>query len=121
MVSHRLPPSVAGANGLRDEIPAALGSFVDGSRVAWIALPQAGGDQPDPDSRRIAVKLNDADRDGFERFCEQALRPLFHDEPSRCNFAPESWNAYQRANLQYALAVAAHAQPNGLVWAHDYH
>ena len=57
----------------------------------------------------------------YAGFANEIIWPLFHDMPSRCNFDPEFWEAYQRVNRKFAQATAENASGKDLIWAHDYH
>jgi alpha,alpha-trehalose-phosphate synthase [UDP-forming] len=57
----------------------------------------------------------------YSGFANEILWPLFHDMPSRCNFDPEYWEAYQRVNRKFAGVVARAANEDDFVWVHDYH
>jgi len=68
------------------------------------------------------VFLTPAEQQGFYGgFSNEVLWPLFHDQPSRCNFDPAFWRAYLSATGRYALKVAETASEAELVWVHDYH
>jgi trehalose 6-phosphate synthase len=57
----------------------------------------------------------------YSGFANEIIWPLFHDMPSRCNFDSEYWETYQRVNRKFADAAAHAAQPEDLIWVHDYH
>ena len=57
----------------------------------------------------------------YSGFANEIIWPLFHDMPSRCNFDPEYWEAYQRVNRKFAKVVAETATEDDFIWVHDYH
>jgi len=57
----------------------------------------------------------------YNGFSNGIIWPLFHDLPSRCNFTPEAWDAYQRANQSFATVVADSCAESEHIWVHDYH
>src|SRR5205823_11379765 len=57
----------------------------------------------------------------YSGFANEILWPLFHDMPSRCNFDPEYWEAYQRVNRKFAQITAENTNGKDFIWAHDYH
>jgi trehalose 6-phosphate synthase len=68
------------------------------------------------------VFLSHSEVKGFyEGFSNEIIWPLFHDLPVDCYFDPEHWNAYRKVNRKFAARIAEIAQPNDLVWVHDYH
>lgn len=60
-------------------------------------------------------------RDYYAGFCNEAIWPLFHDFPAQCNFRPEYWKSYRRANGKFADAVEEVYRPGDYLWVHDYH
>ena len=59
-------------------------------------------------------------RSFYEGYANDTLWPLLHGFPTRVVFQPESWLAYADANRRFADAVVKRAQPDDLIWAHDY-
>lgn len=55
-------------------------------------------------------------------FSNQVLWPLFHDLQTRCNFAPEYWDAFQKANKIFAQTIVKNVKTSDdHIWVHDYH
>lgn len=70
----------------------------------------------------VPVELHEADIEGYySGFANSVLWPLFHGFPDRCDFRPEFWACYQRANERFADAVSATLGRDDLLWVHDYH
>jgi trehalose 6-phosphate synthase len=57
----------------------------------------------------------------YEGFCNQIIWPLFHDLQSFCNFQPDYWSSSVEVEKKFAQMIADHAQPDDLIWVHDYH
>jgi trehalose 6-phosphate synthase/phosphatase len=57
----------------------------------------------------------------YENFSNRLLWPSMHG--IRPSFGPteQDWKAYQTVNQRFAEAVRRTAQPNDLIWIHDYH
>jgi alpha,alpha-trehalose-phosphate synthase [UDP-forming] len=54
-------------------------------------------------------------------FSNEILWPLFHDLQSRANFDGSYWEAYRAVNAKFADAIMRIAEPDDMVWIHDYH
>ncbi len=54
-------------------------------------------------------------------FSNEIIWPLFHDLPSRCNFAPDYWPVYQSVNCKFAKAISETTTEKDFVWVQDYH
>lgn len=67
------------------------------------------------------VELSDELVSGYYYgFSNEIVWPLFHDLPSRCNFAPGYWRSYHDANRVFADAIAQATSADDFVWIHDY-
>ncbi|XP_026192293.1 probable alpha,alpha-trehalose-phosphate synthase [UDP-forming] 9 [Cyclospora cayetanensis] len=58
-------------------------------------------------------------------FCNQIMRPLFHnvlsvDSEAQEPYNPQLWSAYQYISKLYATEVALHMQETDIVWIHDF-
>jgi trehalose 6-phosphate synthase len=70
----------------------------------------------------VPVVLDAGEVSGFYNgFSNEVIWPLFHDLFTLCNFQPSYWRAYVSANNKFAGRVAELAQPDDLIWVHDYH
>lgn len=68
------------------------------------------------------VPMSSEQIEGFyQGFCNEIIWPLFHDQPSRCNFVPDYWTNYQAVEQVFSEVVARHRQPDDLIWVQDYH
>ena len=54
-------------------------------------------------------------------FANEIIWPLFHDLPSRCNYDPRYWTAYESVNRKFARVVADNLKDDDYIWIHDYH
>ncbi len=71
--------------------------------------------------RFLPVRLTEEDiQDFYYGFSNSVLWPLFHDFQSRCNFSPEYWDGYIRANEKFAKVVLGHSSENDFIWVNDY-
>lgn len=59
--------------------------------------------------------------DYYDGFANATIWPLFHDLPSRCDFQPAYWRAYQAANRCFAETIATATDDDDWIWVHDYH
>jgi trehalose 6-phosphate synthase/phosphatase len=68
------------------------------------------------------VSLSPEEHDAYYLgFSNEILWPLFHDLQSRANFEGSYWDAYQQVNRKFAEAIVRVAEPEDMVWIHDYH
>jgi trehalose 6-phosphate synthase len=54
-------------------------------------------------------------------FANRTLWPLFHFRPSLVDFKRQDWQSYVAVNVRFADRLAELAQPDDLIWVHDYH
>jgi alpha,alpha-trehalose-phosphate synthase [UDP-forming] len=137
LVANRLPTTLeAGPDG--PSLKPSSGGLVTAMRpvfqtrkgfwVGWLGegrqedaerLVEAGGSDG---CQLIPVSLTPSERKGFYTgFSNEIIWPLFHDLQSRCNFDPTYWNTYTGVNRKFADAAARVADPESLIWVHDYH
>lgn len=97
----------------------------------WVALRSSPG--PDPltvsisdqpasyDLHRIALRDPEVSS-GYQRFANDLLWPLFHEEPGRVLTAPGDFEDYDHANGLFAdrMATLLASKHNGVVFIHDY-
>jgi glucosylglycerol-phosphate synthase len=129
MVYHRLPSDRAKSpNGI---IPSLLGFFRDGRPGAWIGwsivettdgfeerVPVAP-EYPGLVASRIALKKSDVEK-FYQQFSKEALWPVIFSFPSRVDFSHEGWEHFLHINRLFAARTAREAEPEALVWIHDY-
>ncbi|SFC49597.1 glucosylglycerol-phosphate synthase [Parapedobacter composti] len=142
MVYHRLPFDTDVQDGLPKRIPprspngiipSLLGFFTSGRPGIWIGEEEAGllGDNPDltphidrekyPNLRASIIPLPKKDIDLFYRvFSKEAFWPTIFSFISKAKFNHDHWQHYLRINELFANRVAEEAEPNALVWIHEY-
>ena len=49
------------------------------------------------------------------------FRPLFHYHPGEIHFDEANWDAYRKANLEFAEKIADIVEDGDLIWVQDYH
>ncbi|MFW6131411.1 MAG: bifunctional alpha,alpha-trehalose-phosphate synthase (UDP-forming)/trehalose-phosphatase [Candidatus Aminicenantaceae bacterium] len=54
-------------------------------------------------------------------FSNSTLWPLFHYFSSYCTFEFSDWNVYKNVNQKFFYKVREIANPNDIIWIHDYH
>ncbi|MHB1131526.1 MAG: bifunctional alpha,alpha-trehalose-phosphate synthase (UDP-forming)/trehalose-phosphatase [Chloroflexota bacterium] len=145
IVSNRLPVSVAkeegelvlrrGAGGLVSGLSAYLDSL-SGPAAAeqgyvWIGWP--GMAVRDKAKAKVAESLSKEhhaypvfiSEQAMERFylgfCNRTIWPLFHYFPSYTSYPEDYWQEYVAVNKTFRDAVVAVAQPDDVIWVHDYH
>ena len=136
LVSNRLPVTVSRRKGqlgferAAGGVAVALESFSRGREVRWVGWP---GDVADADRRRISRRLQaefhcypvflprEMARRYYAGFSNRTLWPLFHSFPMYARYDEADWEAYRRANEEFADRVAALMKPGETVWVHDYH
>jgi alpha,alpha-trehalose-phosphate synthase [UDP-forming] len=117
----RIARTVGGLAGALDDALRARG----GTWVAWVG--QGGGDELSPEVTGLsysirAVRLKEREvTNYYAGFANQVMWPLCHTFPSRVHMQPQYWSAYRQVNERFAAVVQAEAQPDDLVWVHDFH
>lgn len=54
-------------------------------------------------------------------FCNKTLWPLLHGFTQYTTYNKNSWKAYKKTNEIFAKAVLEIAEPEDMIWVHDYH
>lgn len=134
-VSNRLPYSlnaktqelVRGSGGL---VSALMGVTLD-TPFAWFGFEtqsatvdelkrKAKTAKPNMDLYPVVLdkKLYDS---YYDNFSNDVLWPLFHYESQNTVFNREHWNSYVKANQVMAEAILQVANPEDVIWVHDFH
>ena len=139
VVSNRLPLTLSNENGSWSAKPSsgglasAMEPILKKSGGQWIGWTGEEGTLDPAERERLLseaaagfeyVPVDFPEGEGkafYEGYPNQAVWPLFHFFPSRMNFIPESWHAYEKGNELFAARVAERAEPGDLIWVHDYH
>jgi alpha,alpha-trehalose-phosphate synthase [UDP-forming] len=137
-VSNRLPVQARKhAGGIRlvpssGGLATALDSVWRQETGAWIGWPGSAHEKEVRELLRQASKerthelkpvtlTDDEVAKFYSGFANEIVWPLFHDMPTRCNFDPSYWKAYEQVNQKFARAVSNTAEPDDFIWVHDYH
>ena len=132
-VSNRLPVTVA-----EDKITKSSGGLVaaldglsaDEYDLKWIGWPGAAiEDAKRPEVEAVLARehgcipvfLSDEEAAGhYEGFSNSSIWPLLHYMPNYMRYDPAWWEQYRAINQRFADRVLELAQPNDLIWVHDY-
>lgn len=69
----------------------------------------------------VPVYLTRAEAEGFYgEFSNRAVWPLFHGLVDRVRFDQDAWQTYVKVNQMYADEICRQAEPDDLIWVHDY-
>jgi trehalose 6-phosphate synthase len=140
VVSNRLPVRVTGSAKRGWTVRPSSGGLVTAldpvfrsRRGAWIGWPGTSTDDAGlvqrlaaesegRNYRLLPILLRADEVRGFYRgFSNEIIWPLFHDLITKCNFDPRYWQTYREVNDRFAKVVADVAEPDDLIWVHDYH
>jgi trehalose 6-phosphate synthase/phosphatase len=138
IVSNRLPVSVSKTDGgfaiqaSSGGLATGLASFHRNSNGIWIGWP--GFTPPDNQGKNMLrqklmtefqcfpVFLSPKEiKRYYDGFSNNTLWPLFHYFPARCSYETADWEIYQAVNRKFAQLVLEVAEPDDLIWIHDYH
>ena len=143
MVYHRLPFDLVRRDGKRVRrrpkspngiIPTLLGFFQQGEKGLWVAwakhetrTPAEWEDRipvdPElyPNLSAVPIPLTPEDVNLFyEIFSKEAFWPVIFSFPDMAKFDEAHWQHYLEINRRFAEVTADVAEPNALVWVHDY-
>ncbi|MBR9988408.1 MAG: glucosylglycerol-phosphate synthase [Gemmatimonadetes bacterium] len=143
MVYHRLPFETVRREGrtiLRRPkspngiIPTLLGFFSRGEKGMWVAWSKNDTRTPDdwqeqvavdpvayPNLTAVRIPLTPEDVHLFyETFSKEALWPVIFSFLDKATFDQDHWEHFLDINRIFAERTAAVAEPNALVWVHDY-
>lgn len=131
LVSNRLPVSIQEQNGT-SVVVRSSGGLVSGLAPVhdrdgglWVGT-LGGSEDVDPklfaDQRLVVVTPPEEQaRRHYEGYSNQVIWPLCHYLIDHVYFEGQDFDAYRSVNRRFADAVAAHAQPDDIIWVHDYH
>jgi trehalose 6-phosphate synthase/phosphatase len=138
VVSNRLPVNVAKKEGvLRFQssaggVATGLSSFYKAYQSLWIGWPGiTSGQLKDEEKEEIARKLNQEDchpvfitqqqaENYYYGFCNKTIWPLFHHFPLYTSYSKIFWEAYNQVNRSFCEIVVEEAQPDDVIWIHDF-
>jgi alpha,alpha-trehalose-phosphate synthase [UDP-forming] len=137
IVSNRLPIRIARQEGEISIQPGtgglvtALAPVLKGRGGAWVGwdgdpLGQAPRRLLEEHSQSVGYQLKPISltsnevAEYYHGFSNETLWPLFHDLLGHCRFSRQNWNTYRHVNRKFAKTAADEAQPEDLIWVHDY-
>ena len=133
VLSNRLPVTVRRAKG-RLEVERSTGGLVSALEPAlqrvegtWIGWPGTSLRPRERLAVRGAYRLEPLNltqnevRHYYHGFSNRILWPLFHSFPERMRLDRRDWKSYEDVNKRFAEAAHESAEPNDLIWIHDYH
>ena len=138
IISNRLPISVEKRRrGLRFEpsiggLATGLRAFYKSYNSTWIGWPGINLEKIEEEKQEVEARLLSEScypvflsqhdiEDYYHGFCNKTIWPLFHYYPSYTVYSKDLWEAYERINRVFADAVAEVAEPDDIIWIHDYH
>jgi trehalose 6-phosphate synthase/phosphatase len=132
--SFQFQESVGGlASGLKSYLttPRMSSTIASQCSYLWVGWPGSTVDEGKKDAlkakllsehRAHPVFLSERSMDKFYHgFSNKTLWPLFHYFPSLTQFDEDSWNNYVEVNQAFCQSAIEVAEPEDIVWIHDYH
>lgn len=110
----------------------ALGGLEKSGEHMWIGWPGVSMSATSPDAKEIRHLLkpencrpvflsrNDID-DYYHGFCNETIWPLFHYFVQFAQYEKNHWKAYERVNELFCDQIMEIAEPEDIIWIHDYH
>ena len=138
IVSNRMPINVAKREGSLRFLPSVggvatgLSSFYKLYQSLWMGWPGISMEKIRMDEiEEIGEKLIDEDcypvflsqhdvENYYYGFCNKTIWPLFHHFPLYTSYSKSFWETYKRVNRTFCDAVVKVAQPDDIIWVHDY-
>jgi trehalose 6-phosphate synthase/phosphatase len=140
IVSNRLPVTIQKKKGKLSfnqsvgGLATGLGSFYksfDSMWVGWCGIPSEKIDVKEKEKIEITLAKEFSSHPVFlskrnielyySEFCNKTLWPLLHGFTQYVTYDKNSWKAYEKVNEIFADCVLAIAEPEDMVWVHDYH
>ncbi|MCP5495099.1 MAG: bifunctional alpha,alpha-trehalose-phosphate synthase (UDP-forming)/trehalose-phosphatase [Leptospiraceae bacterium] len=96
--------------------------------IGWPGINVSGKEKKEEFKKRTLneykchpVFISDKVMDKFYNgFCNKTIWPLFHYFPTYTAYDMETWKQYQSVNESFCEAIMEVAEPNDLIWIHDY-
>ncbi len=137
IVSNRLPVTVSKREGKFHFQPSAgglatgLGSFYRDTGGIWLGWPGVASESARGHEEEIIAKLSELSckpvflsqrqiENYYYGFSNKTLWPLFHYFLQYALFDRKLWEAYRRVNRIFCDAVLEVADPDSVIWVHDY-
>jgi len=135
IVSNRLPVKITKENEEYElkvsegGLATGLGSVYKEGNNIWIGW--CGLDVPKADETNIKEKLSKENLAPvflteeeihlyYEGFSNETLWPIFHYMSTYAQYEQSYWDSYQSVNEKFKVAVLAVAEPDDIIWIHDY-
>jgi len=138
IVSNRMPINVAKRDGVLRFQPSVggvatgLSSFYKSYPSLWIGWPgitlekirmneieEIGKKLMDENCYPVFLSQHDAEN-YYYGFCNKTIWPLFHHFPLFTSYSKSYWETYKRVNRTFCDAVVKVAEPQDMIWVHDY-
>jgi trehalose 6-phosphate synthase/phosphatase len=138
IASNRLPVTITKRKGKfkvqssAGGLVTALGGLEKSQEHIWIGWPGFSMSPSNPEAKDIEVLLepknyhpvflsrNDID-DYYHGFCNETIWPLFHYFVQFALYDKDYWKAYKRVNEAFCDEIMEIAEPDDIIWIHDYH
>ena len=126
VVSNRIPTEAEPSGGL----VVALHDCLTAAGGVWIGTSGTPVTQPEPELRQIAqgaytrmvFDISEAEHEGYYLgYANSVLWPLFHRRADLMHVQPDYADHYMAVNTRLADMLDDFAQPDDLLWIHDYH
>ena len=136
IVSNRLPVKVSEENGqfsLKQSeggLATGLGSIYRQGNNVWIGWPGLEVESEEK-QQEVSDKLSELSLMPvfltkeevslyYEGFSNEVLWPVFHYHPTYAKYQQVFWESYVAVNAKFMQAVLKVAEPDDLIWVHDY-
>jgi len=140
IVSNRLPVTIDKSKEKIKFIPSGGGlatgmsSFSKIYKSQWVGWPGIARDKiKEKDRQEIIIRLKELGnyypvflsraqvKGYYDGFCNKTIWPLFHSFPLYTFYKNSLWDEYKRVNRIFYQAILDIAQPDDVIWIHDYH
>ncbi len=138
IVSNRMPISVTKREGsLRFQpsvggVATGLSSFYKSYQSIWIGWPgitlekmrvdeieKIGEKMASENCHPVFLSKQQAEN-YYYGFCNKTIWPLFHHFPLYTSYSKSFWESYERVNRSFCDAVVEVAEPEDVIWIHDF-
>jgi trehalose 6-phosphate synthase/phosphatase len=140
IVSNRLPVTIQKKKGKLSfnqsvgGLATGLGSFYksfDGKWIGWCGIPSEKIDMNEKENIENTLAKEFSSYPIFlskrnvelyyGEFCNRTLWPLLHGFTQYVKYEKNSWKAYEKVNEIFANCILEIAEPEDMIWVHDYH
>ncbi len=137
-VSNRLPVTINRKNAHMEVkassggLVTALSSFEKMAKKVWIGWPGVIDRRNKAEAEEIKELLHEYDykpiflnrkqiKEYYDGFCNETIWPLFHYFVQYGIYEKRFWDTYKTVNQKFCEAVLKEAEPDSIIWIHDYH